>query len=198
MVTSPSGSVRWTLATKFRAMRRRDHSRNRLQGRAGEYRTRSSWHTCSKAPSAPAHGRRRPRQRRAAPPYRPPAVAAQGAAQHVHRRERRPWWRHRSSSGAGRRARPAFRPGRWRPSLHARRPAGPYSRPRAGPASTYSMRHAPISRCRRLNSARVSWRSFASRLVSGSSSSSSEGRRTSARPIATRCCSRRTACPACA
>ena len=47
----------------------------------------------------------------------------------------------------------------------------------------------PSSRCRRLNSARVSWRSLASRLVSGSSRRSSLGRRTSARPIARRCCS---------
>ena len=47
----------------------------------------------------------------------------------------------------------------------------------------------PSSRCSRLNSARVSWRSLASRLVSGSSSSSSFGRRISARPMAMRCCS---------
>ena len=47
----------------------------------------------------------------------------------------------------------------------------------------------PNSRCSRLNSARVSWRSLASRLVRGSSSSSSCGRRISARPIAIRCCS---------
>ena len=47
----------------------------------------------------------------------------------------------------------------------------------------------PNSRCSRLNSARVSCRSLASRLVSGSSSSSSFGRRISARPMAIRCCS---------
>ena len=47
----------------------------------------------------------------------------------------------------------------------------------------------PNWRCRRFSSARMSWRSLASRLVSGSSSSRTFGRRISERPRATRCCS---------
>ena len=48
---------------------------------------------------------------------------------------------------------------------------------------------ASFSRCRRLSSVRISSRSLASSAPIGSSISSALGRRTSARPMATRCMS---------
>ena len=96
-------------------------------------------------------------------------------------------WRRRRRCAAVRRARPGRPCCTTRPaSITAISSPIDSASSSSGVAKTMVV---PSVRCSRLSSARMSWRSLASRLVSGSSSSRMRGWAISARPSASRCCS---------